>query len=55
MYLQKYHTTKYMGDLAVPWLKRLEFGLSLCRPGFNLRPVLVGFMVDKLALGQVFH
>jgi hypothetical protein len=28
---------------------------SLCRPGLNLRQVLVGFMVDKVALGQVFH
>jgi len=43
-----------MGDVAIPWLKRLVYGLSLCRPGFNLRPVLVGCMVDKVALGQVF-
>jgi hypothetical protein len=35
---------------AVPWLRRLVAGLPLRRPGF----VHVGFVVDKVALGQVF-
>jgi hypothetical protein len=39
---------------AVSWLRRLVAGLSHCRPGFSLRSVHVGFVVDKVALGQVF-
>jgi len=44
-----------MGDLAISWLKMLVSGLSLCRPGLNLRPVLVGFIVVEVALRQVLH
>jgi hypothetical protein len=40
--------------LAVPWLRRLVAGLSQCRPGFDSGSVYVGFVVDKVALGQVF-
>jgi hypothetical protein len=40
--------------LAVPWLRRLVAGLSPRRPGFDPGSVHVGFMVDKVALGQVF-
>jgi hypothetical protein len=39
---------------AVPWLRRLVTGLSLRRPGFDPGPVHVGFVVDKMAVGQVF-
>jgi hypothetical protein len=39
---------------AVPWLKRLVAGLPLRRPGFDPGSVNVGFVVDKVALGQVF-
>jgi hypothetical protein len=39
---------------AVPWLMRLVAGLSTRRPGFDLGSVHVGFVVDKVALGQVF-
>jgi hypothetical protein len=39
---------------AVPWLRRLVAGLSPRRPGFNPGSVNVGFVVDKVALGQVF-
>jgi hypothetical protein len=39
---------------AVPWLRRLVAGLLLRRPGFDPGSVHVGFMVDKVALGQVF-
>jgi hypothetical protein len=40
--------------VAVPWLKRLVASLSTRRPGFNSESVRVGFVVDKVALGQVF-
>jgi hypothetical protein len=39
---------------AVPWLRRLAAGLPLRRPGFDPESVHVGFVVDKVALGQVF-
>jgi hypothetical protein len=39
---------------AVPWLRQLVTGLSLWRPRFNPGSVHVGFVVDKVALGQVF-
>jgi hypothetical protein len=39
---------------AVPWLRRLVAGLSSWRTGFDPRLVHVGFVVDKVALGQVF-
>jgi len=38
----------------VPWLRRLVAGLSPRRPGFAPGSVHVGFVVDKVALGQVF-
>jgi hypothetical protein len=40
--------------MAVPWLRRLAAGLPPRRPGFNPGSVHVGFVVDKVALGQVF-
>jgi hypothetical protein len=40
--------------LAVPWLRELVAGLSSQRPGFNPGSVYVGFVVEKMALGQVF-
>jgi hypothetical protein len=39
---------------AVPWLRQLVTGLSPRRPGFNPGSVHVGFVVDKVALGQGF-
>ena len=39
--------------MAVPWLKCLLAGLSTRRPGFDLQPADVVFVVDDLALGQV--
>jgi hypothetical protein len=39
---------------AMPWLRWLDNGLSLFRTRFILRPVLVGFVVIKLPVGQVF-
>jgi hypothetical protein len=38
---------------AVPWLRRLVAGLPPRRPGFD-PGVHVGFVLDKVALGQVF-
>ena len=38
---------------AVPSLRLLVAVLSLQRPGFNPRPVRMGFMVDIVAMGQV--
>jgi hypothetical protein len=38
----------------VPWLRRLAAGLPPRRPGFDPGSVHVGFVVDKMALGQVF-
>jgi hypothetical protein len=40
--------------MAVPWLRRLVAGLPPRRPGFDPGSVRVGFLVDKVALGQVF-
>jgi hypothetical protein len=40
--------------MAVLWLRRLVAGLPLRRPGFDPGSVHVGFVVDKVALGQVF-
>jgi hypothetical protein len=40
--------------MAVPWFRRLAAGLSPRRPGFDPGSVHVGFVVDKMALGQVY-
>jgi len=40
--------------MTLPWLTRLIALPSLQRPGFNPRPVSVGFMVDTVTLGQVY-
>jgi hypothetical protein len=45
---------KYVMGWAVPWLRRLAAGLSPWRPGFDPGSVHVGFVVDKVALGQGF-
>jgi hypothetical protein len=37
---------------AMPYLRHLVHGLSLQRPGFNVRAVHVGFMVGRVSLGQ---
>jgi hypothetical protein len=43
-----------MWAVAVPWLWRIVAGLPLRRPGFDPGLVHVGFVVDKVALRQVF-
>jgi hypothetical protein len=40
--------------LAVPYLRRLAAGFLQWRPGFEPRSGNVGFVVDKVVLGQVF-
>jgi hypothetical protein len=40
--------------MAVPCIRRLVAGLSTRRRSFDLRPVHVGFVVDKVALRQYF-
>jgi hypothetical protein len=40
--------------LVVSWLRRLVAGLSPRRPEFDPESVHVGFVVDKVALGEVF-
>jgi hypothetical protein len=37
---------------AVPWFQQLANGLSQRRTGFVHRLIHVGFVVDKVALGQ---
>jgi hypothetical protein len=39
---------------AVPWLRQLVAGIPPRRPGFDPGSVHVGFVVDKVAVGQVF-
>jgi hypothetical protein len=39
---------------TVPWFRRLVAGLSPWKPGFDPGSVHVGFVVDNVALGQVF-
>lgn len=43
-----------ISTLAVPSLRWLVASLSQWRPGFNPSQVHVGFVVEKVALGQVF-
>jgi hypothetical protein len=46
--------SKQIHSEAMPWLRRLAAGLPPWRPGFDPGSVHVGFVVDKVALGQVF-
>jgi hypothetical protein len=39
---------------AVPWLRSLVAGLSPRRHGFAAGSIHVGFVVNKVALGQIF-
>ena len=46
---------RLVAGLAVPWLRRLVAGLPPRRPGFDPRPVHVGFVVDKVLRFSPFH
>jgi hypothetical protein len=39
----------------MPWLRSLVTGLSPRKPGFVPGSIHVGFVVDKVAVGQVFY
>jgi hypothetical protein len=53
--LQTFIYICFTGDsVGLPWLRRLVAGLSLRSPGFALGSIHVGFVVDKVTLGQVF-
>jgi hypothetical protein len=41
--------------IVEPWLRRLVFDISARRPAFTPGLVHVGFVVKKLALGQIIH
>jgi hypothetical protein len=41
--------------MKVQWLRCLTGGLSQQRPTLNPRSVIVQFLLDTLALGQVLH
>jgi hypothetical protein len=41
-------------SMPLPELRRLVSGFQQRRPGFEPRPVHVGFVVDKVVLRQVF-
>ena len=41
-------------EQIVPWLGRIVAILVSWSPGYSPRPVRVGFVVNKVALGQVF-
>jgi hypothetical protein len=47
-------SVKHRACTAVLWLRWLVAGLPPRRPGFDSGSVHVGFVVDKVALGQVF-
>lgn len=40
---------------AVTWLKELLVGFSSLSPGVKARAVDVGFMGDKMSVGQIFR
>jgi hypothetical protein len=46
--------SRYSNYAMGPWLRRLAAGLPPRRPGFDPGLVHVRFVVDKVALGQVF-
>jgi hypothetical protein len=54
MSADSYTRTGPNATVAAPGLRRLVTGLSPRRPGFYRRSVHVGFVVDKVALGQGF-
>jgi hypothetical protein len=39
---------------AMPWLRQLVADLSPEKPGFYPKPLHVGFVGDRVALGQVY-
>jgi len=59
-FFQEFRAVKGNADLtrsltAVPQLRRLVTGFSPQRPAFSPRVGRVGFVVNKVALGQIFR
>jgi hypothetical protein len=54
-YLQQRKGKGKDGREAVPWLRRLVASFPPPKSGFDTGSVLVGFVADKVALGQVFR
>jgi hypothetical protein len=52
--VQGEHIRRITSLINVPCLKRLVTGLSPRRPGFAAGSIHVGFVVDKVKLGQVY-
>jgi hypothetical protein len=50
----KFGILTFLMEGAVPYLKRLAAGFLPQRPGFEPGSGHVGFVVNKVALGQVF-
>ena len=48
------HTDNFVDYQPVTWVRRLIAGLSRRRLGFDYSPVPMGFVVDKVALGQAY-
>jgi hypothetical protein len=51
---RRHYTVLYPRIRALPWLRRLVASFSSRSPGFAPGLILMGFVVDKVALGQVF-
>jgi hypothetical protein len=57
MFPEDFHSREQLAvsnTVALWWLRCMVTSHSLWSPSFDPRPVLVGFVVDKVALGQVF-
>jgi hypothetical protein len=52
--MSKYSLDEIRASTAVSWPKRLVTSVSPHRPRLDSRPVHVKFVVDEVALGQVF-
>ena len=39
---------------VMPWPRQFVAGLSMHKPGCCVRPVFVGFIMDKVTLGGLF-
>jgi hypothetical protein len=49
------HLRRFRLEPVLPWLRRLVVGLSPRRIGFAAGSVRVGFVMEKVALGQVLQ
>jgi hypothetical protein len=55
MYIKPWHCAYCMRIFQRMWVRRLlVVGIAQLRSGFSSRPVRVVFLVDRMAMGQVF-